>query len=371
MDKVTLPAADTQSFSFTAGGTGYVDFSLTDAAAPNSQAVAPGAYSVSETVPAGWDQTSATCDNGETIASIDVGPGETITCTFTNTKRGMVEVEKFTNDVHDPLRDINFTLYLSLVNPLTNADDQQLANLTTLGDADGVLQFAPKLVPGTLYTICENPVPAAFTSEWTINGVIVTPYNPGAIVLPAPGVDLGVRCFNFTVTPGQTLRIVVNNDHPGGDPRTIGYWKNWNRCTGGGQAINADRNGGAASGFYLVEDLLPQTIGDLIVNNCLDAVDILDKSSLDGKKRADDAAYMLAAQFLAARFNLTAGAETCGAVEQAVLDAQALLAGNPINFNGTGGYLDSKVKGALLTLRNQAIGLARTLDLYNNGILCP
>jgi hypothetical protein len=86
VDKVTIPALDAQSFDFTAGGAGYNNFSLTDAAAANNQEVVPGAYSVSETLPAGWNQTSATCDKGETIASIDVGPGETVTCTFTNTK---------------------------------------------------------------------------------------------------------------------------------------------------------------------------------------------------------------------------------------------------------------------------------------------
>ena len=87
VDKVTNPAGDPQSFDFTTTGTGYVGFSLTDAAAPNSQEVLPGAYTVAEMVPEGWDQTSAVCDNGEIIESIDVGPGETIICTFTNTKR--------------------------------------------------------------------------------------------------------------------------------------------------------------------------------------------------------------------------------------------------------------------------------------------
>jgi len=36
-------------------------------------------------VPAGWELNSATCDNGETIGSIDLEPGETVTCTLTNT----------------------------------------------------------------------------------------------------------------------------------------------------------------------------------------------------------------------------------------------------------------------------------------------
>ena len=43
---------------------------------------------------------------------------------------------------------------------------------------------------------------------------------------------------------------------------------------------------------------------------------------------------------------------------------------NDVNFTGSGDYLGPKVKGALLTLRNQALSLATTLDQYNNGNLC-
>src|SRR5438445_5142717 len=57
VDKVTSPAGDPTSFSFSTTGTGYAGFSLTDAAAPNDQTLAPGSYSVSEAVPAGWDLT--------------------------------------------------------------------------------------------------------------------------------------------------------------------------------------------------------------------------------------------------------------------------------------------------------------------------
>jgi hypothetical protein len=200
---------------------------------------------------------------------------------------------------------------------------------------------------------------------------IVTPYNPDASPTDVPAQDLGIRCFNFTVEPGETKTFEVHNDFPGGDPRTIGYWKNWNRCTGGGQAANADRNGGAANGFFLVEDLLPQLIGDFNVTTCAQAVKILSKQDQTGKNRANDAAYELAAQLLAAQLNLAAGAETCPAVQTAVVNGQSLLANNPINFTGSGSYLPSSVKTATLkALRTQALGLAATLDRYNNGNLC-
>jgi hypothetical protein len=303
--------------------------------------------------------------------SITLALDQDATCTITNTKKGMVEVLKITNGSPRPDLDIRFTLYLDGGSPGDLVgNDQPLETLSTLIDVDGLLQFTWKLVPGTLYTVCENPVPAGWTSLWMITFPnIVTPYNPNGNDMPPQ--DLGIRCFDFTVNPGETKTFEVHNDFPGGGPRTIGYWKNWNRCTGGGQAANADRNGGAANGFYLVEDLLPQVIGDLTVGSCEDAVDILNKSTLAGKKTANDAAYQLAAQLLAARLNLAAGAQTCPAVQTAVVNGQALLANSPVNFLGTGSYLGSKVKGALLTLRNQALALAATLDQYNNGNLCP
>ena len=49
-------------------------------------------YSLAETVPGGWDQSSATCDDGSPVSNIDVAPGEHVTCTFTNRKRGAIVV---------------------------------------------------------------------------------------------------------------------------------------------------------------------------------------------------------------------------------------------------------------------------------------
>ena len=211
--------------------------------------------------------------------------------------------------------------------------------------------------------ICESPVPAGFTSFWKLDGVIVTPYNPDAS--KSPPEDLGTRCYDFQVSPGQARAFEVDNSRPGGDPRTIGYWKNWNRCTGGNQAATAAKNGGAAAGFFLVEDLLPQLIGDFTVTSCQQAVKLLSKQDQSGRSKSSDAAYELAAQLLAARLNLAAGAETCLPVQQAVLDGQALLDG--LNFSGSGDYLGSKSKDAR---RAQAFSLAATLDRYNNGNLC-
>jgi len=171
------------------------------------------------------------------------------------------------------------------------------------------------------------------------------------------------RCVNFTVDSGETLSFILDNQRPGGEPRTPGYWKNWNTCTGGNQATTAAKNGGPTEGWFLLDDLLPQPIGTLLIDTCQEGVLILsNKDICSGKLMASDAAYKLARNLLAAKLNLSAGAETCQAVQDAVAAGDALLA--KINFNGCGSYLR---KGSDYQL---AISLASTLDRYNNGNLC-
>jgi hypothetical protein len=277
-----------------------------------------------------------------------------VKCTFTNTKRGSVSLTKTTNGSIDPRKDIAFVL----TGPGLPANG---LTQSTFEDQDGTLEW-PNLEPGD-YTMCEVPVPAGFTSFWRLDGVVVSPYNPAADDVPPE--DLGVRCRDFSISPGQRRVLIVDNSRPGGDPRTIGYWKNWNRCTGGNHAATAARNGGAAAGFFIVEDLVPQLVGDLSVTGCQQAIRLLSKQDQAGRSRASDAGYELGAQFLAARFNLAAGAETCRPAQQAVLGAQTLLDG--IGFTGSGEYLGSRSKSAN---RPTALALAATLDRYNNGSLC-
>ena len=83
VEKETEPAGSTESFAFTPSyGPG---FSLKHGESHTSAPLPPrSGYSVSESVPPGWDVTSATCDDHSPITNIDVAPGETVTCTFKN-----------------------------------------------------------------------------------------------------------------------------------------------------------------------------------------------------------------------------------------------------------------------------------------------
>jgi hypothetical protein len=355
--KNLVPATDAGRFNLLID-TAVKAANVGDGGTTGPQQVTMGSHTVSET--AGTSTTLSeyvTAIGGACAANgtVSFASGDSDkTCTITNTKKGRVTVKKTTDGVVNSTRSINFTL----TGPGLAAGG---VTLNTFGDTDGVLDFGYALLPGSQYTVCENPVPAGFTSFWKLDGTIVTPYNPNAT--NSPPQDLGVRCFNFSATAGQTRAFDVDNSHPGGEPRTIGFWKNWNKCTGGNQAATAAKNGGAAAGVFIVEDLLPQTVGNFTATTCLQAVRVLSKQDQAGANHANDAAYELASQMMAARFNLAAGAETCTAVQNAMVSAQQLLVS--INFTGSGDYLTKASAN-----RTSALTLAGTLANYNMGTLC-
>ena len=81
---------DPQDVGFTAGG-GLTPSSFqldddSDGALSNMRTfanLAPASgYSIAQSVPAGWSQASAACDDGSPVSDVDVAAGETVTCTF-------------------------------------------------------------------------------------------------------------------------------------------------------------------------------------------------------------------------------------------------------------------------------------------------
>jgi hypothetical protein len=89
-----------QDFAFTTTGSGLSNFSLdddADAALSNQRTftgLAAGPYTVVEAATTGWTLTSITCSAGGTgdtttrTASITLGTGQNVTCTFVNTQQG-------------------------------------------------------------------------------------------------------------------------------------------------------------------------------------------------------------------------------------------------------------------------------------------
>ncbi len=106
--KETDPEDDPALFSFSGDLAGAIGGHGTLAAE-----VASGQYTSTEAAQAGWDLDSISCDdddssgNGAT-ATFNVAAGESVTCTFSNSKRGHMIVSKATNPPGDPAL-FNFT----------------------------------------------------------------------------------------------------------------------------------------------------------------------------------------------------------------------------------------------------------------------
>lgn len=154
VDKITYPAGDSQSFSFSTAGVGYEKFSLTDLASPNEQILLAGTYSVSEAIPSGWYQTDASCTSSigdnETIDSLELDPDETIRCAFTNTKKSHIIVKK--DAMPDSSQEFIFSNNFGNGNP-------EIFGLTD-DSAPGLPSFDAEVLPGT-YAVSEN-----FVSGW-------------------------------------------------------------------------------------------------------------------------------------------------------------------------------------------------------------
>jgi hypothetical protein len=391
VEKQTEPDASLQSFEF---DTSYDDanFFLTDGQSDDSGFLVPDSYTVQEIVPAAWDLTVLTCtedqaENSTTsletaTASITLDPGETVTCVFTNTERGMADVTK-TVDGLPPTGDQSFDFQIrqgaspdsvgiavaaATANATSNVEVPFVcvAGDPPCRDVEGVA----KLVPGD-YQFCEVNVMPGWTSNIKdfVNAFPLIQIN-GDFFVPDendPMHDNSVYCAPFTLAAGDTVSFAVDNTPPpGGDARTPGFWKNWSECTGGNQDdVLGDSIECSVSGFFW--------IGNAQVDECYEAVSLLDMRMIDeslrGKKKANDACYLLASKLLAARLNTTPciGANNCAALQGVISDANQLLVDE--EFDGT----NNKCLTSKYDRYSEAIDYAEQLDAYLNnepGSLC-
>ena len=376
--KVTNPAGDSQLFDFNASwdSGGAPDFQLSDGQQNDSGYLPPSTYSVAETVPTGWDLTTATCSDGSPVNAISLQAGETVTCTFTNVKRGRVTLTKTFEGGAIPAGE-SFTFQLrqgASTDPVTGQGttlDSVVVDSTTVFP----LQLNGLLVPGE-YQVCEFILPGWDSSIRTMTGAFV----PASDQLPE-NVDNSYVCVPVTVDPGETESITIDNSPPpGGMAKTIGFWKNWSSCTGGRQAPVLDQT---LASFPLPPNPLPTLnnapidpasitthgvyIGDLYVDTCAEGFAVLNKSTLGGKKNAKDPAFNMAAQLLAAKLNIQAGAEAF-CIGPVIAEAQRLL--DLYNFNGN---THTNIPKTGQDSQAEMLYLQGYLDAYNNNdpLGCP
>jgi hypothetical protein len=214
IQKVTNPASDPQVFTFTTTLPTTPTFTLDTnpgSPTPASQTftITPGTYSINENPLSGWDVTGATCDDGSSPNNLSLSPNETVTCTFTNTKRGTIVINKITNPASHP-QDFTFT-------------SPNLGGFFLDTDSsDGALPSSRSFLvqPGT-YTVTEMAV-----SGWTLSGLSCTDPSGGTSVV-SPTVTIGlapgetVTCdFTNTAQPGS---ITITKNAIPDDPQDFGF----------------------------------------------------------------------------------------------------------------------------------------------------
>ena len=348
-------AGGDSTFAFTSQTLG--SFSIVTSAGTGSRSftnLVPGTFAVAETVPTGWDLASSTCTDQSTPTAIAVGPGQTVTCTFVNNKRGTASVTKTVGGAA-PTGAQSFAFELRQGASATAAGTMLGSGTATAGNG-GSVSFSQPLVAGATYQLCEVVMPGWQTS-----------LGPNPFTLFDASGDNSRRCADFSTQPGQArVHTVDNTPPPGGLTRTIGFWKNWSSCSKGKQAPVLDRTLAKAETTGIAIGRLTlhgsATRPD-VAPDCLKAFNLLDKTTIDGKKKsASDPAFNMAAQLLAARLNVVAGAGSCTAANNAIAAGQTLL--HAVVFNG---LTHTKLTAAQTT---EANALATTLDRYNNGLLC-
>ena len=189
VNKVTDPSQDTQSFDFTTTGAGYLGFSLTDQATPNDQELLPGTYSVAETPITGWDLTGATCDNQDDPSSITLSAGQTVTCTFTNSRLPTLTLIKtVTND---------------------NGGTATSANFQAKINGNNVPWSVAQTLTPTAYTASETTLNTYTPSDWG------TDCNAAGSVTLAYGDNKICTITNDDKAPILHLRKLLTNDNGG------------------------------------------------------------------------------------------------------------------------------------------------------------
>jgi uncharacterized repeat protein (TIGR01451 family) len=199
----------TGTFAFTGAVSGSITTTTTGgvpSGTPLSANVAPGPYAVAETAAPGWTTTS-TCSDGSPVGVISVAAGETVTCTFTNVKRGSIRVVKDAV----PNQPDNFSFTSLILGPFTLDDDAD----PTLSNSASF----PNLVPG-VYPVSEIALPG-----WALASINCVDANTQTDVRSATAtiaLDPGdnITCtFTNVAAPGT---IVVNKTAVGGDG-TFGF----------------------------------------------------------------------------------------------------------------------------------------------------
>jgi uncharacterized repeat protein (TIGR01451 family) len=231
---------DPQDFNFTlidqARPTHPTNFTLDDDSDPTyvntaQYSVKAGTYSVSESAVTGWDQTSATCISSNagktpTPANIVLDAGETVTCTFTNTKQNPhLNLTKTATETS--FNAAGVALHYTLV--ATNDGNVNLTNVSITDAKLGTLSCNPAQ-PATLAPAAKLTCTGTYiTTQADVNAGRVdntanasglfgtTPVNSKPATATVYGTPTIAKAFSpATITAGgtSTITFTLTNSRP-------------------------------------------------------------------------------------------------------------------------------------------------------------
>ncbi len=233
--KDTVPNA-AQDFSFIDNIAAPNAFSLDDDADGtllNTETftnVAPGTFSVTEAAVAGYSTTVSCADPdsgstlaGTNVATIDLDAGETITCTFTNTLLGTINIVKDT--VPNAAQDFSFTDDIAAPNAFSlddDADGTLLDTETFTNVAPGTFMVTEAAVAGYSTTVsCADPDSGStlagtnvatidLDAGETITCTFINTLGPDLAVTKSQASPVG----NVPAGTNVTYDITVTNNNP-------------------------------------------------------------------------------------------------------------------------------------------------------------
>lgn len=207
------------SFDFTSSTLSLFGFTLTTTepgeAGKDSETFGnlnPGTYDVAETVPAGWNLVSSGCDDGSDPASIGLGAGETVTCTFHDAReKGAILITKTRKHAADgpgdhPHQGVEFTI---------TGGDLPAGGATVTTNANGRACIDGLVLSGFVgdYTVTET-VPAGYSASPTSDTVTVSTES-------TCGDGNEASAGPFHNTPLTDVTVSVDSQVDGGTASTI------------------------------------------------------------------------------------------------------------------------------------------------------
>ncbi|HEU0214237.1 MAG TPA: SpaA isopeptide-forming pilin-related protein [Jiangellaceae bacterium] len=207
------------SFDFTSGTLTPSAFTLTTTApgdagkdAETFGDLSPGTYDVAETVPAGWNLVSATCDDGSSPASIGLSAGETVTCTFHDAReQGAILITKTRKHAAGGSGDqahpgVTFTI---------TGGNLPAGGATVVTDSSGEACVDGLLLSSFAgdYTVTET-VPAGYVADGALAKTVT-------VTTESTCGDGNEATVSFSNTPLTDLTVSVNSQVDGGTASTI------------------------------------------------------------------------------------------------------------------------------------------------------